>query len=130
MRRLIVSMMRFSTAVTLFGYEQVQSSLEMVRGKQELNDGLDRLQSAIDSLSDALVGHLGDGQRESLESITSMAEEGVKRILGDGRFLDPREIIKATADVIRQSSEAVVGRITNAATIEGEEPKPAADVLV
>ncbi len=128
MRRLIVSMMRFSTAITLYGYEQVQSSFDVVRGKQEFNEELDRLKGAMDSLSDALVGHLGNDKRESLKSITSMAEDGVRR-LGDVRFIDPREMIKATADAIRESTEAVVGKIGKAAPMEAEEPKPAADVL-
>jgi hypothetical protein len=129
MRRLIVSMMRLSTAMTLYGYEQLGSSMELVRGEQELNDGLDRLQGAIDSLSDVLVDNLGDRKKETLSSITSMSKDVVKRFSKGLRFMDPRETIKAAASMIERSSETLAGGVGKATSIEGEEPKPAADVL-
>lgn len=129
MQGLIVSMMRLSTAMTLYGYEQLQSSMEFVRGEQKLNDGLDRLQGAIDSLSEVLVDHLGDRERETLNSVTSMAKDVVKRFSGGLRFMDPRETIKAATSIIERSSHALVGGGDKTTSIEVEEPKPAADVL-
>jgi hypothetical protein len=122
-------MMRFSTAMTLYGYEQLQSSMGMVRGEQEFNQTLSRLQAAIDSLSNVLVEGLGGGKQETLRSITNMAEGAVKRSFEGMRFVDPREMMKATTDIIKQSSNALAGRIGQITSTEGEEPKPAADVL-
>jgi hypothetical protein len=130
MQRLIVSMMRFSTAVTLYGYEQLQSSVAFAQGEGELNGTLDRLQATIDSLSEVLVDNLGGGKKATLRSITSMAEDMVKGSFEGMRFVDPREMMKATADMIRQSADALAGRVSKVTLAEGEEPKPAADVLV
>ena len=129
MQRLIVSMMRFSTAVTLYGYEQLQSSMELVQGEQELSQALDRLKSVFNSLSDVLLDHMGGEKKETLQSITDMTGDVVKRSFEGMRFMDPREAMKAAADVIQQSSDTVAGWVGKVTSTEGAEPKPAADVL-
>ena len=129
MQRFIVSMMRLSTAVTLFGYEQLQSSAEWMRGEQQFNKAMDRLQVAFDSLTDVLADSLGKGKRGTLSSITDMTEEVVKLSLEGMRLADPRELVKATSDMIKKSADALTGRIGQMTSTEGEEPKPAADVL-
>ncbi len=129
MERLILSMMRFSTAMTLYGYEQLQSSIAAVQGEKELNKGLDRLQGAIDSLSDALVDNLGGGKKETLRSITDVAEDMVGRFFSSWRSMDPREMVKATAGMVEKSSETVPGEPGKVTSMDEDEPKRAADVL-
>ena len=129
MQRLIVSMMRFSTAMTLYGFERLQSSMKLVQSEQERNQEFDRMQSAIDSLSNVLVDNLGDRNKETLSSITSMAKNAAQRFPKDLSFMDPRETIKAATRMIERSTESLAGRAGNAASIEEEEPKPAADIL-
>jgi uncharacterized membrane protein YebE (DUF533 family) len=63
--------------MTLYGYEQLQSSMEIVRGEENYAQTLGRLQAAIDSLSDVLVNNLGEGKQDTLRSITNMAGDVV-----------------------------------------------------
>ena len=120
MQRLIVSMMRFSTAITLYGFERLQSSMKLLQGEKERSQELDRVQGAIDSLSDVLVQNLGDRNKETLSSITSMAKNAAQRLPKDLSFMDPRETIKMATSMIERSTESLAGRAGNAAMFSRE----------
>ena len=129
MQDLIISMLRLSAAVTLYGLEQVESSMNLTRGGQDLNQMLDRIKSTLDSVSDVLVQNIGSEKRDALKSVTEIAEDVVKKPFDGMSFATPREVMKTATDLIRQSSNVVsdwVGRVTST---DGEEPKPAAEVL-
>lgn len=77
MQDLIVSMMRFSAALTLFGMEQIQKSLNVVDGEEDLSKTMDRLEKAVNSLTDVLVNRIDDKKKETLKSVTKMSEDVV-----------------------------------------------------
>ncbi len=129
MQSLIVSMMRLSTAATLYGLEQIESSMGFIQGEQDFNKILDRFQSAIDSLSDVLVNNMGTKKKDTLKSITETTEDVVRRSFDGIGVIAPREMMKATTDLLKQSSDTVAGWVSKVTAIEGEEPKPAAEVL-
>ena len=129
MQRLIVSMMRFSTAFTLFGLEQLESSMNLAKEGQDLNKLMDDLKSALDSLSDVMLKNMADEKKDTLKTITEVSEDVVKKSFDGMSFVNPREVMKATSDLIRQSSDTVADWVGTATSAEGEEPKPAAEVL-
>jgi hypothetical protein len=130
MQNLLVSIMRFSTAVTLYSFEQIQSSMNIVQGGQDLNQVLDKFQGALDSLSDVFVANIGEKKKDTLKSITTMTEDLVRKSFDGMSILDPREVMKNTTDMIRDSSDSMAGWVSKVISTEGEEPKRAAEVLV
>jgi hypothetical protein len=103
--------------------------MELVQGEESINNALDRLQSAFDSLSNVLIENIGDKKKETLKSITEMTEDVVKRSFDGMSIMDPREMAKTTAELMKHSSDTMAGWVNRITTAEGEEPKPAADIL-
>ena len=154
MEELMVSMMRFSTAMTLFGMEQLQASMKMVGGKENFNDSVDRMRIAMDNLADALVGKLDSKKQGTVDSVAQASRDAVAETMSafnktmEGINLggvDPAgawqttsdmvwktssDLMKASSDVIKGTSESVTGWIGGQGDEGSEsEPKPAAQVL-
>jgi hypothetical protein len=129
MQRLIVSMMRLSTAFTLYGLEQLESSMNLTKDGQDLNKLLDNLKLTLDSLSDVLLKNMAEEKKDTLKSITNMTEDVVKKSFDGMSFANPREVLKSTSDLIRQSSDTMAGWVGDLTAVDGEDPKPAAEVL-
>ena len=116
MQSLIVSMMRFSAALTLFGMEQLQSSLNVVEGEEDLNKAMERFEKALDSLTDALVNKIDDKKRDTLKSVTKMSEDVVGRTMDSMNVMDPREVLRATNDLLKKTSDATAEWVSKAAS--------------
>jgi hypothetical protein len=116
MQDLIVSMMRFSAALTLFGMEQIQNSLNVVEGEEDLSKTLERFEKAVDSLTDVLVDRIDDKKKETLKSVTKMSEDVVGKTADGVNVMDPREIFRATNDLIQKTTEATSDWISKAAS--------------
>jgi vacuolar-type H+-ATPase subunit E/Vma4 len=116
MQSLIVSMMRFSAALTLFGMEQLQNSLDVVEGEEDLNKAMDRFEKAIDSLTDALVNKIDDKKKDTLKSVTKMSEDVVGRTMDSMNVMDPREVLRATNDLLRKTTDATAEWVSKAAS--------------
>ncbi len=129
MRDLIVSMLRLSTAVTLYGLEQLESTMNLTRQGQDLNQMLDKIKTTFDSISDVLAQNVAGEKKDTLKSVTEMAEDVVKKSFDGMSFVDPREVMKTTTDLLRQSSDTVASWVGRVTSTDGEEPKPAVDVL-
>ena len=115
MQSLIVSMMRFSAAVTLFGMEQLQSSLSVVEGEEELDKAMERFEKALDSMTDALVNKIDDKKKDTLKSVTRMSEDVVNRTFDSMNVMDPREVLRATNDLLKKTSDATADWVSKAA---------------
>jgi len=115
MQTLIVSMMRFSAALTLYGMEQLQNSLNVVEGDEEFSRTLERFEKTIDSLTDALVGRIDDKKKDTLKSVTRMSEDVVGRTVDSMTVVDPREMMRATNDLIQKTTDATAEWVSKAA---------------
>ncbi len=115
MQSLIVSMMRFSAAVTLFGMEQLQSSFNVVEGEEDLSKAMDRFEEALDSMTDALVKKIDDKKKDTLKSVTRMSEDVVGRTMDGMNVMDPREVLRATNDLLKKTTDATADWVTKAA---------------
>ncbi len=129
MQKLVVSIVRLSTAVTLYSLEQLQSSMNFSQSSEELNQAMEKFQGTLDSLSDILAGKLGNQKKETLQSITDMTEDVVSRSADGMSIMDPREMLRTTTDMLQKSSDAMADWVGKVTSTESEEPKRAADVL-
>jgi len=131
MEGLILSMVRFSTALTLFGVEQMQTAMSVANGTGDVSRVLDRFQSALESMSDSLTHRLDHDKKETMRSMMDMSEEVVHRTFDGINTVDPRQVMRATNDLVRKSSDAVSGWINSdrLAPDDDDIPRRAADVL-
>jgi vacuolar-type H+-ATPase subunit E/Vma4 len=116
MQSLIVSMMRFSAALTLFGMEQLQSSLDVVEGEEDFSKAMDRFEKALDSMTDALVNKIDDKKKDTLKSVTKMSEDVVGRTMDSMNVVDPREVLRATNDLLKKTTDATAEWVSKAAS--------------
>jgi DNA-binding beta-propeller fold protein YncE len=129
MQSLLVSMMRLSAALTLYGLEQIQTSVYVTQGGQNPLRVLDKLEIALNSLTEALVDNIGDGKKTALESVTTMAQDLVRTSFEGVTVIDPRQLLRATDSILRSSSETMADWVDRVGLVDGEEPRPAAEVL-
>jgi hypothetical protein len=122
MQDLLVSMMRFSAALTLFGMEQVQHSLGAVEDKENFSKTAERFEKALDSMTDVLVERIDEKKKETLKSVTKMSEDVVGKTT-DGVKLDQHELFRATTDLIQKTTEATASLISKAASTVGKAGK-------
>ena len=129
MQRVLISMMRLSAALTLYSLEQLQKSVFLTQeGKNPLKV-LDTLETSLDSLTEKLVDQMDSGKKTALDSVTSMAQDLVSSSFDGVNVIDPRQILRATDDILRASSQTVADWMDRTASAEGEAPQSAADVL-
>ncbi|MBI3941091.1 MAG: hypothetical protein HY315_09670 [Acidobacteria bacterium] len=134
MEKLIVSMMRFSTAVTLFGMEQLEIAMNSVGGGEDLSKTLDKFRHSLDSFTEALSRELDQKKRDTLKSVTNMSEEAVHRTVEGMNVVDPREVLRTTSELIKKTSDSVADLVAKSAesveeTLEKIEPEAAASAL-
>jgi hypothetical protein len=108
MQRLFVSMMRFSTAMTLYGVEQMQTAIRLSQTGQDLFKVVDKFENVLNAMTDVLKGKIDERKQATLKSVTIMAE-----------------------DVVNRSTDWINLSGTRSADINGNgaQPKPVADVL-
>jgi predicted transcriptional regulator len=114
MQPFLVSIMRFSAAVTLYGMEQVQSTLNVMDGGEDLSKSMDKLEKTLNSLTDALIDKIDDRKRETLKSVTKVSEDMVGRTVDGINIMDPREVMRATNDLIQKTSDATAEWVSKA----------------
>jgi hypothetical protein len=122
-------MMRLSAALTLYSLEQFQSSVSLTQEGQNPLKVLDKFEEALNSLTEALVVQIGEGKQTALASVTDMAHDLVSTSFDGVNIIDPRQILRATDDILRVSSETVADWMDRTSSVDGEEPKAAADIL-
>ncbi len=127
MQGLLISMVRLSAALTLYGWEQIQSSFS--EGGPSPLKVLDNLEAALDSLTDVLVDRIGEGKKTTFESVADMAHDLVSTSFDGVNVVDPRQFLRTTDDILRASSETVAEWMDRVSSADGEEPQPAAEVL-
>ena len=114
MQNLIVSMLRFSAAVTLFSMEQLQSSLNLYGGDENISKTLDRFEKALDAMTETLTSRIDGQKKDTLKSITKMSEDVVSRTFDGITIIDPREVMRATNDLIQKTSDTTAGWVSKA----------------
>ena len=116
MQDLITSMERFSTALTLFGLEQLEHTMSAIEGPATLWMSIDRLEDALNALSDVLTAMIDGEKKETLNSVTNTSRDLVNRALDGARMLDPRDVLRTGNDMLQKTTGATSEWISKAAS--------------
>src|ERR1700677_67520 len=100
MQELINSLVRLSPASTAYTIQQLQSAA----GSADPADSLNRLCQIIDSMTNALTAQIDAARKPTVDSISSMGSNVVGKTLD---ALNPTELIHATNDAIRKTTDSV-----------------------
>ena len=134
MTNLAVSMLRFSAALTLYSVEQLERSLNVVEGGADLSKTILGFEQTLDSLSEVLMREMDEKKKETLQSVSKASKDMVGRTMEGMEILDPREVIKASSDLLQKTSDVTAKWVTKAAAAmekatqgakPAEEPQPA-----
>ena len=136
MQELIGSMVRFSTALTLFGLQQVRNAATMM---MESPMNLDRMREAVDAATNSLSSRIDDTQKTTLNSMTTLGADVLAKTYDTMKNAvpDPTQVLKSTGEVLRKTAEACGSVLNRTAAGTGDsgraaasgEPQAAADVL-
>jgi hypothetical protein len=127
MEDLVISMIRFSAAVTLFGMEQLQNTLNIVEGEDDVTKSMNRFEETLNSLTANLTSRIDEKKKDTLQSLTKISEDVVGRTMDGMSIMDPREVMRATNDLLQKTSDATADWVSKTASAvgkatEGEKP--------
>ena len=128
LQRTIVSMIRFSSAIALYGVEKMQGTLAF-RERQELSTIIDDMGGTLDSLTETLEGRMVEGNRTALHSATNLVGQIVEQSCEGLSLLDPRHAVRAATDLIRKTADTFSGSAAEAKLEAENEPALAVEVL-
>jgi hypothetical protein len=140
MQELAVSMMKFSAAMTMFGIQQVQNAVGAITDSQGATD---KFKHALDSVTKALSSELDQSNKSAQSSMNELGEKLVDRAASalDMPAMDPRNVMKAAADVLKKTTDSVTDLVEKTASVteaairpdsaarHSSEPKLAAETL-
>ena len=115
MTNLAVSMLRFSAALTLYSVEQLERSLNVVEGGADLSKTIQGFEETLDSLSEVLMREMDEKKKETLQSVSKASRDMVGRTMEGMEIMDPREVIKASSDLLQKTSDVTAKWVTKAA---------------
>ncbi len=131
MQELAVSMMKFSAAMTMFGIQQVQNAVGAMTDTQGATD---KFKHAMDSVTSALSSELDQSNKSAASSLNNLSEKLVHRAASalDMPAMDPRNVIKAAADVLKKTTDTVTDMVEKAASattsaVKAEMPKSSSE---
>jgi hypothetical protein len=104
MQELINSLVRLSAASTVYTIQQLQSAA----ASADPADSLHRLCQIIDSMTNALTAQIDAARKPTVDSISSMGSNVVGKTLD---ALNPTELIHATNDAIRKTTDSMASII-------------------
>jgi len=132
MTDLIVSMLRFSTALTLYSVEQLEKSMNVVEGGSELGKAVEAFEKTLDSLTDVLMKEMDQKKKDTLDSVSKASKDMVSRTLEGMDLMDPRQVMKASSDLLQKTSDVTAKWVSKAAeavekATEGAKAAPEAE---
>jgi hypothetical protein len=76
---LIVSSIRLSTGLTLYGIGQLQKIFDAATGDKGLPEAAEKLESTFEELSKSLESNMDETKREALRSVSRVAAKAVEK---------------------------------------------------
>jgi hypothetical protein len=136
MQEFLGAMVRFSTALTLFGLQQVRNAASVM---MEAPMNLNRMREAMDSATNSLSAKIDDSQKTTLNSMTTLGADVVSRTCETlkNAVPNPNDVLRTTGEVLRRTTENVTSVLNRSAGADSDskpaaasgEPQAAADVL-
>ncbi|MBI2820369.1 MAG: hypothetical protein HYX73_10350 [Acidobacteria bacterium] len=115
MTNMIVSMLRLSAAMTLYSVEQMEKSINVMEGGTELGKTIEGVEKTLNSLTEVLMREMDEKKKETLESVSKASEDMVSRSMEGLEFMDPRQVLKASSDLLQKTSDATAKWVSKAA---------------
>jgi hypothetical protein len=115
MTNLIVSMLRLSAAMTLYSVEQMEKSINVVEGGTDLGKTMEGFEKTLNSLTDVLMREMDEKKKETLESVSKASEDMVTRSMEGMELMDPRQVLKASSDLLQKTSDVTAKWVSKAA---------------
>lgn len=126
MQELMESMVRFSTAMTLFGLQQVQNVIDLSSDSKAAHR---KFRTGLDAISDALTEQLDESKRKAVDSASKLVDTTYDAF----PVLDPGTLVDNVTDVIRKTADTMSDAISRASKKtekdEAEEPVNASTIL-
>ena len=124
-QKAVVSMVRFTSAFTLYGVEKAQDALSF-RERRGLSNAVEDIGVTLDSLTESLTNRMDETDRGATRSATRIVGQVVEQSLEGLSLLDPRRALRFAAGLARTSTEAIS---PSSDVTEEDEPELAVDVL-
>ncbi|MFN0164885.1 MAG: hypothetical protein ACKV22_00520 [Bryobacteraceae bacterium] len=128
MQELIVSMMRLSAAMTLFGMQQIQNA---VGAAADTHHTLEKFRKALDSMTDAMAKEMDESKTAALDSMTKVQTDIINRTWDamNVESFDPREMMSTMADLTKKTSDSLADLVVKSESKSDSEPKAAANAV-
>jgi hypothetical protein len=123
MTNLIVSMLRFSAALTLYGVEQLERSTNVMGGGTELGKNFNGLAKTLDSLTDVLTKDMDQTKKETLDSVSKASHDMVNRTMEGMDLMDPRQVLKTSSDLLQKTTDVASNWVSIAAEAVDKTPR-------
>jgi hypothetical protein len=120
MQELLNSMIRLSAAMTVFGVQQLQTTV----GSMDTKDSVDKLRKVIDAMADALSAKIDESRRPTLDRLSSLPQDLLARSLDS-----TREVVQDTSDMVKTTSDWLAGTVKANGAATSSEPKRAEEAL-
>jgi hypothetical protein len=91
-QNLLVSGVRLSAGITLYGIERIQKVVEAATGERGLPGAATELDSALGVLANLLESNLDDTKREALRSVSRVSAKAVEKAF---EALSPAAVLQA-----------------------------------
>jgi hypothetical protein len=116
MTNLVVSMLRFGAAFTLYGVEQIENSLKVAEGGEKANQAIEGFEKTLNAVTDVLIRDMDEKKKETLQSVSKASEDMVHRTMEGAEILDPREVMKVSTDLLQKTSDVTAKWVGKAAS--------------
>ena len=128
MSNLISSMTRLSTAVTLFTVDQLEKSVKIVSNGDSMAQAVAGFEKTLDSLTDVLSVKMDKKKKSTVQAVSNMTHETVKRTLGTVEDVAP-EALKGTTELVEKTRDLAAGWISKVVSkvtslTDGLQPSP------
>jgi hypothetical protein len=112
MQELVDSIVRFSTAMSLFGVQQLQNVVEVATNSDAT---VKKVQQSFDAVTSVVLNQLDPGKRPTIDSITNLVDKTYSTL--NVPALDPAKMAQKATDAVRKSVRARKWPIFAAATL-------------
>ena len=116
MTNLVVSMLRFSAAFTLYGVEQLENSLKVAEGGDKASQAIEGFGQTLNAVTEVLIRDMDQKKRDTLQSVSKASEDMVHRTMEGAEILDPREVVKVSTDLLQKTSDVTAKWVGKAAS--------------
>jgi len=120
MQELFNSMIRLSAAMTVFGVQQLQTTV----GSMDTKESVEKLRTVIDAMAAALSAKIDESRRPTLDRLSSLPQDLLARSLDS-----TREVVKDTSDMVKTTSDWLAGTVKANGAAHSSEPKRAEEAL-